>query len=113
METLRLRDLIEYPCTGFIPLISGALMNDVDITYYLKNSAIVSSWPATLFALSAEHSPRPTDQALREAGIPTVNLDTIIDLCNSPVKRPVLDQLTPDEFHDLNEMSITILMYIV
>ena len=113
METLKLGDLVQFRCTGFNVIVSGALMNNIDVTFFLKNPQKVSNWINSLLALSAESAAPITEQAIRDAGIPTLNMNNLIAFGNSPLKSPVLDHLSTDEIRELNDMSLTILIYVV
>lgn len=112
METFRLSDLVEYRCIGFDSIVSGALMSDIDLTFFLRNTGTVSSWINTLLSLDVNFGDR-TEQAVRDTGIPSLNLNDLFALGNCPLKRPVLNHLSLEEFKELNDMSLTILLYVV
>jgi len=110
METLKLGDLVEYQCSGFVSIVSGALMNKVDLTFFLRNTATVFNWINILLSLKVESL---TEQVVRNAGIPSLNLDNLIALGNSPLQHPIVAHLSLEEFKELNDMSLTILLYVL
>lgn len=113
MESVRLEELVHEKCVGFFPIVSGAALNDIDISFFLRNPICSSQWINTLLALSAESDKPINDKTFQETEIPLLDGYNLVKLGNSPLKLPVLTDLSLQELAKLNVMSIAIAQYVV